>query len=161
MTHLEEVEVGAGVQSRGLVNRAKECSLLRWGLFLARNRARRDGRVQVNLEARDDVVFELNERSKRVCGRPTLSEREPVLAVSVLRLAESGDDTCGCRVAGNLEGDARRGGGLDLERSRADGEVLAEQVTRGLAKVLNHRKKSASASLYENIIIMTWAPNSR
>ena len=103
-------------------------------------------RVQVDLQALHDIVLELNEGRKRVGGGPRLSEREPVLAVGVLGLAERGDDTCGRRGAGDFECDTRRGRRLDLERCRADREVLAEQVAGGLAKVLQIRRTEKSAS---------------
>lgn len=70
-------------------------------------------------------------------GRKThLGDGQAVLEVDVLALDVAGDLSVLGSLTGNLEGDVGGGQGLDLERGALDGVVLLEEVTSGLAEVL-------------------------
>jgi hypothetical protein len=93
--------------------------------------------AEVKFEALGNVVVKLDLGAEDVGGGPSLSEDEAVLLVEVLGLDITRDrGRLGVTDTRNLEGCARRGEGLHLERGAVDGEVLAEQVVAALAKVL-------------------------
>lgn len=95
-----------------------------------------EARSEVNLEAIDDLVVELDVGEEGVRVVPALGKGKPVFAVGVLGLDVAEDGALGGLVAGDLEDDVGGRRGLHLEEGVADGEVLAQEVERGLSKVL-------------------------
>ena len=125
-----------GIQDRALRRRLR--------LFSTEVITRSKRRVQVKLKSADKVVVELDDGVERVGGRPGLGEGEALLAVRVLGLARRVHDAGLVGVASDLEGYTGGRGGLDLESGAADGVVLAQEVTGGLAKVLQDTKRGVS-----------------
>lgn len=74
-----------------------------------------------------------------------LGESESLLVVGPLSLEVSGDGGVGLD-SGDLEGDARGGLGLDLERGSGEGVVSVEQVTRRLANILEEATTETNVS---------------
>ncbi len=95
-----------------------------------------EARSKVDLEAVDDLVVELDVREEGVGVVPGLSEGEAMLTVGVLCLDVADDNALAGLVPGDLEDDVRGRRGLDLEECVANGVLLAEEVERGLSKVL-------------------------
>lgn len=63
--------------------------------------------------------------------------------VAVLGLEVTGNDGLGIPDESDLEGNPGGRGGLDVESGAGDGEILAEEVIRGLSEVLRTRKTAS------------------
>ena len=93
--------------------------------------------LEVELEAFDDSVVELNLVLEDVGGSPGLSQGEAVGLVGPLALNVTSNGVgLGVLGASNLEGDIGRGLGLDLERGTLEVVVLAKEVVGRLSEVL-------------------------
>ena len=148
-TDLEDVQCRTSVKTRHLVGGGKGGildDLLRSLLRVVRVRTLGvKARVEVNLEAVDDLVVELDVGKEGVCVVPSLGEGNAVFAVGVLRLDVADDGALGGLVTSDLEDDVRGRRGLHLKEGVADGEVLAKEVVGGLSKVLLVRSWSDAA----------------
>jgi len=106
---LEDVERCTGVEAGHLVGGGEGGildSLLRSLLRVVRMRILGvEARSEVDLEAVDDLVIELDVGEEGVCVVPALGEGEAVLAVGVLRLDVADDGALGGLVASDLEDD--------------------------------------------------------
>ena len=134
MKYLEHVKDGARVETGLLVGRVEERAL---GTLV-----RKEGSVEIELQALSNLVLELDSSAEGIRGSPGLGEGETVGLVGELGLNVT-VDVAGFCVAGtsNFEGDIGGGGGFHLKRSAVDVVVLAKEVVGGLAKVLRSSKK--------------------
>lgn len=128
MTDLENIKESTSVQAGLLVNGMKNGTLL--------TLIRVKGCVEVDLQALCDLVLELDLGLEDVVCGPRLGEDDTVGLVGVLGLEVTVDGAVSSLRAGHFESDVGGRRGLDLESGAMDGEVLAQQVGRRLAKVL-------------------------
>jgi hypothetical protein len=80
---------------------------------------------KAKLEALVNLVLELNLGAKHIRGRPRLGEGETVVLEVVFGLEAAGGSGLGIPDGSSPEGHAERRGGLDVESSAVNGEVLA------------------------------------
>ena len=96
---------------------------------------------EVELQTLGNLVLELNLSPKHIRGCPGLGKSETVVLVVVLGLDVAGDSGFGVPDESSLEGHAGGRGGLDVESSTVDGEILAQEVIGGLSEVLEREKR--------------------
>lgn len=92
--------------------------------------------AQIKLEALGNVVLKLDLGLEDVGGRPRLGEDDAVLVVGILGFKIPGNGGGLALAASNLEGDARRGLGFDLEVGAGVRVVAAQQIVGRLAEIL-------------------------
>jgi hypothetical protein len=96
-----------------------------------------EGSGEVELQALGHVVLELELGAEDVRGRPCLGVGEAVRLVGVLELDITGDGAALVVLhTSDAESSVALGLGLDLERDALERVVLAEEVARRLAEVL-------------------------
>jgi hypothetical protein len=126
---LEEVKVGASVETRLLVDGVENSGL---SALLG---SQRGGKVE--LETLGDETVNLNLVAEDIGGSPGLSEGQAVGLVGPLALNVTVNGIgLGITSSLDLERHVGRCLGLDLERGSGEVIVLAEQVIGGLAEVL-------------------------
>ena len=95
------------------------------------------GSRELKLQAVDNVIVKLDVGEQVVGVGPALGESDAVLAIGIFCLRCCSDRSEVIWLATrDLESHIGGGSGLDLEGSRANREILAQQIVGGLAEVL-------------------------
>jgi len=132
MPNLEDIEESTGVDTWLLIGGSQQGRL---GAFFGQQSG-----SEVELQTLGNLVLELNLSAKHVRGCPGLGKSETMVLEIVLGLDVASDGSLGIPDESNLEGHAGRRGGLYVESSAVDGEILAEEVVGGLSEILKEKK---------------------